>query len=120
MKLVRRLDRYGTPLDVFLEVKLSHEETKAGMEIGKLDSVADAVRASQNLRLVGLMTMPPWNRDPECSRPYFRQLRALAERNGVKSLSMGMSHDLEVAIEEGATHVRVGTAIFGKRAPKRA
>ena len=120
VKLVRRLDRYGTPLDVFLEVKLSHEETKAGMEIGMLDSVADAVRASQNLRLVGLMTMPPWNRDPEFSRPYFRQLRTLAERHGVESLSMGMSHDLEVAIEEGATHVRVGTAIFGKRAPKRA
>ena len=120
VKLVRRLDRYGTPLDVFLEVKLSDEETKAGMEIGMLDSVADAVRASQNLRLVGLMTMPPWNRDPEHSRPYFRQLRALAERHGVESLSMGMSHDLEVAIEEGATHVRVGTAIFGKRAPKRA
>lgn len=118
VKLVRRLDRYETPLDVFLEVKLSHEETKAGMGIGMLGPVADSVRASQNLRLVGLMTMPPWDRDPERSRPYFRQLRALAEEHSVEGLSMGMSHDLEVAIQEGATHVRVGTAIFGKRAPK--
>ena len=118
VKLVRRLDRYETPLDVFLEVKLSHEATKAGMEIGMLGTVSDAVRASANLRLTGLMTMPPWDRDPERSRPYFRQLRALAEKHEVKGLSMGMSHDLEVAIEEGATHVRVGTAIFGKRAPK--
>lgn len=120
VKLVRRLDRYETPLDVFLEVKLSHEETKAGMETAMLRTVADAVRASANLRLAGLMTMPPWNQDPERSRPYFRRLRVLAEEHEVEGLSMGMSHDLEVAIAEGATHVRVGTAIFGKRAPRSA
>ena len=120
VKLVRRLDHYETPLDVFLEVKLSHEETKAGMETAMLRTVADAVRASANLRLAGLMTMPPWNPDPERSRPYFRRLRVLAEEHEVEGLSMGMSHDLEVAIAEGATHVRVGTAIFGKRAPRSA
>ena len=115
VKLVRRLDRYRTPLEVFLEVKLSHEATKAGMDAGMLGEVLDAVRAAENLRLAGLMTMPPWNRDPERSRPYFRHLRALAQKHAIEGLSMGMSHDLEVAIQEGATHVRVGTAIFGKR-----
>lgn len=116
-KLVRRLDRYANPLDVFLEVKLSHEESKAGMQAGMLAEVLESVRNSEHLRIVGLMTMPPWNSDPEQSRPYFRQLRELAAEHSVDGLSMGMSHDLEVAIEEGATHVRVGTAIFGKRAP---
>ena len=61
------------------------------------------------------MTMPPWSDDPEASRPYFRRLRELAERHGLAELSMGMSHDLEAAIEEGATCVRVGTALFGER-----
>ena len=61
------------------------------------------------------MIMPPWSDDPEQARPYFRKCRELAEQHGLKELSMGMSHDLEVAIEEGATLVRVGTAIFGKR-----
>ena len=63
------------------------------------------------------MTMPPWNADPERARPYFRQLRELGVRYGIEGLSMGMSHDLEVAIEEGATHIRIGTAIFGPRDP---
>jgi len=75
----------------------------------------NAVRALPNLELKGLMTMPPWSEDPEQSRPYFRRLRELAERYGLRGLSMGMSHDLEVAIEEGATVVRVGTALFGER-----
>ncbi len=118
VKLARRLNRFGTTLEVFLEIKLSHEQTKAGMDAEMLGQVLDAVHASSNLRLAGLMTMPPWNLDPERSRPYFRHLRVLADRHGVEGLSMGMSHDLEVAIEEGATHVRVGTAIFGKREPK--
>jgi hypothetical protein len=61
------------------------------------------------------MTMPPWSDDAEASRPYFARLRELAARNGLPQLSMGMSHDLEVAIEEGATMVRVGTALFGPR-----
>ena len=117
VKLARRLDRFGRPLEVFLEVKLSSEESKAGMDARLLGEVREAVADATHLRLAGLMTMPPWNANPENSRPYFRRLRRLAEEHGVGSLSMGMSHDLEVAIEEGATHVRVGTAIFGKRDP---
>ena len=75
----------------------------------------EAVRQCPHLRLLGLMTMPPWSDDPEVSRPYFRQLRELAARHQLEHLSMGMSHDLETAIEEGSTCVRVGTALFGKR-----
>lgn len=116
-KLARRLDRFGKPLEVFLEVKLSAEESKSGMEPGLLEAVLEDVAAASNLRLSGLMTMPPWNADPERARPYFRHLRELAERHGIGGLSMGMSHDLEVAIEEGATHLRIGTAIFGPRDP---
>lgn len=116
-KLARRLDRFGKPLEVFLEVKLSAEESKSGMDPGLLGAVLEDVAAASNLRLSGLMTMPPWSADPEHARPYFRHLRALAERHGIEGLSMGMSHDLEVAIEEGATHLRIGTAIFGPRDP---
>ena len=123
-KIVRRLDRFassnGTALDVFLEVKLSHEKTKSGMDESMVAAVLDAARAAGSIRPVGLMTMPPWSADPEQSRAYFRRLRSLAAQHGLRGLSMGMSHDLEVAIEEGATHVRVGTAIFGKRDPLRA
>ena len=74
-----------------------------------------AVEECPNLRLLGLMTMPPWSEDPEASRPYFRTLRELGKLHELPDLSMGMSHDLEVAIEEGATYIRVGTALFGKR-----
>jgi pyridoxal phosphate enzyme (YggS family) len=114
-KLARRLDECGRPLDVMLEVKLSPEEAKAGAEPAALPDLIRGVRACPNLRLLGLMTMPPWSDDPEASRPYFRKLRELAEQHGLSQLSMGMSHDLEAAIEEGATCVRVGTALFGKR-----
>jgi pyridoxal phosphate enzyme (YggS family) len=114
-RLARRLDQAGRPLDVMLEVKLSAEEAKSGADPADLPGLIDAVRLCPNLRLLGLMTMPPWSDDPEVSRPYFRRLRDLGERHGLKQLSMGMSHDLEAAIEEGATCVRVGTALFGAR-----
>jgi pyridoxal phosphate enzyme (YggS family) len=114
-KLARRLHEAGKPLDVMLEVKLSEEENKSGADPAEIPALIAAVQACSNLRLLGLMTMPPWSDDPEPSRPYFRRLRELAVQHGVTSLSMGMSHDLETAIEEGATHVRVGTALFGKR-----
>jgi pyridoxal phosphate enzyme (YggS family) len=114
-RLARRLDQAGRPLDVMLEVKLSAEEAKSGADPADLPSLIDAVRLCPNLRLLGLMTMPPWSDNPEVSRPYFRRLRDLGERHGLKQLSMGMSHDLEAAIEEGATCVRVGTALFGAR-----
>jgi len=114
-KLARRLNESGNPLDVMLEVKLSPEEAKAGAPPEALPDLIAAVRACPNLRLLGLMTMPPWSDDPEQTRPYFRRLRELAERHALTGLSMGMSHDLEAAIEEGATIIRIGTALFGKR-----
>lgn len=115
-KLARRLnDQAERPLGVFLEVKLSDEETKGGMAPESVGPLADYVRGCDNLRLRGLMTMPPWSEDPEVARPYFQQLRELARMHGLEELSMGMTNDFEVAIEEGATCVRVGTAIFGKR-----
>jgi pyridoxal phosphate enzyme (YggS family) len=114
-KLARRLDAVNRRLDVMLEVKLSHEEAKSGADPSELSALIAAVKGFANLSLRGLMTMPPWSDDPEVSRPYFRRLRALAREHGLAQLSMGMSHDLEAAIEEGATHVRVGTALFGRR-----
>jgi pyridoxal phosphate enzyme (YggS family) len=114
-KLARRLNEMERPLDILLEVKLSEEQAKSGADPAELPVLIDAVRACRNLRLLGLMTMPPWSDDPEPSRPYFRRLRELAETHGLAQLSMGMSHDLETAIEEGSTCVRVGTALFGKR-----
>ena len=114
-KLARRLQEAGRPLDIMLEVKLSEEAEKSGAAPEELPELIAAVRACSHLRLTGLMTMPPWSDDPEAPRPCFRRLRELAERHGLRELSMGMSHDLETAIEEGSTCVRVGTALFGKR-----
>ena len=114
-KLAKRLDAVGKPLDVMMEVKLSEEESKHGAAPGELGAVVEAIRACPNLKLLGLMTMPPWSDDAETARPYFVRLRELAEKWNLPRLSMGMSNDLEVAIEEGSTDVRVGTALFGKR-----
>jgi pyridoxal phosphate enzyme (YggS family) len=114
-KLAARLNAEGVALDVMLEVRLSDEASKSGAEEGELPAIVDAVRACPNLTLRGLMTVPPWSEDAELSRPYFARLREIAERFGIPELSMGMSNDLEVAIEEGATWVRVGTALFGRR-----
>jgi pyridoxal phosphate enzyme (YggS family) len=118
-KLARRLDQTGTPLEVMIEVKLSEEESKAGSTPDALPALVSIIRGCPNLRLTGLMTMPPWSDDPEHTRPYFRRLAALARAHALPKLSMGMSHDFEAAIEEGATHIRVGTALFGPR-PKTA
>jgi pyridoxal phosphate enzyme (YggS family) len=114
-KLARKLDATGARLDVMIEVKLSTEETKFGADPSDIPAIADAIRTCPNLNLRGLMTMPPWSDEPELSRPYFRRLRELAASAALPGLSMGMSHDFEVAIEEGATHIRVGTALFGRR-----
>lgn len=114
-KIAQRLNESGRALDIMLEVKLSPEQTKAGASPEELPALIEAVRLCSNLRLLGLMTMPPWSEDPEAARPFFRRLRELAQMHDLPHLSMGMSHDLETAIEEGATYVRVGTALFGKR-----
>jgi PLP dependent protein len=114
-KLARRLDQIGRVLEVMIEVKLSEEESKSGAAAESLPALIDGIHGCANLRLTGLMTMPPWSEDPEVTRPYFRRLKELADHHGLKKISMGMSHDLEAAIEEGATHIRVGTALFGPR-----
>jgi pyridoxal phosphate enzyme (YggS family) len=115
-KLARRLEQAGRPLEVMLEVKLSGEESKFGAAPDSLSALIAGVRECANLQLTGLMTIPPWSDDPEVTRPYFRRLAALGRAHGLAQLSMGMSHDFEAAIEEGATHIRVGTALFGPRA----
>ena len=115
--LARRLDRLASePKPVLIQVKVASEDTKAGAEESDLSSLVETLRSSENLELRGLMTMPPFFPDSEQVRPYFARLRALAEGYGLPEISMGMSHDFEVAVEEGATMVRVGRALFGERA----
>lgn len=114
-KLARRLNDVSTQLEVMIEVKLSEETSKAGAKPDELPALIGAVRECPLLHLSGLMTMPPWSDDAEESRPYFRRLAELGRLHGIEKLSMGMSHDFEAAIEEGATHIRVGTALFGAR-----
>jgi len=111
----------GKKRDVLIEVRLSDEATKSGAAEAELPALVEVVAGLCGLRLRGLMTIPPYFDDPQDARPYFRRLRALRDElwNGragmAGELSMGMSHDFEVAIEEGATEVRVGTALFGGR-----
>ncbi len=115
-KLAHRLDSAAAlELEVMIEVKLSEEDAKSGAAPEHVPALIEAIAACPKLRFAGLMTMPPWSDDPEQSRPYFRRLRELGLRLGVQGFSMGMSHDFEAAIEEGATRVRIGTALFGRR-----
>ena len=125
--LVRRIDaaaiERGARPDLYIQVDLAGESTKFGAPDADVPDIARAASACRAAVLKGLMLLPPWFDDPEQARPYFRRLRLLRDRlieDGIDSsrvgeLSMGMSHDFEVAIQEGATLVRVGTAIFGKR-----
>jgi pyridoxal phosphate enzyme (YggS family) len=112
-ELDRRLPPDRT-LDCLVNVNVAGEETKHGVAPSALPGLLEAARAWPRLRVVGLMTLPPWG-DPEASRPHFRALRALAAQHGLAELSMGTTDDFEVAVEEGATWVRVGTSIFGPR-----
>jgi pyridoxal phosphate enzyme (YggS family) len=114
-KVARRLDQSARPLEVMIEVKLSEEESKSGAAPESLAGLIDSIRGCANLTLTGLMTMPPWSDDPAVTRPYFHRLAELGRIHKLPKLSMGMSHDLEAAIEEGATHIRIGTALFGPR-----
>ena len=127
-KLNMSANNANKTLSILIEINVGGEAAKSGMVIGsdELEEILQSAPRWANLRLRGLMTVPPYSEDPEGSRPYFRQLRQI--RDGIANrklpevemqvLSMGMSHDFEVAIEEGATCVRVGTAIFGKREKK--
>lgn len=108
----------GRALPVLLQVNVAGEAQKSGCAPEALDELIAHVRTLPSLRVRGLMTVPPLSQDPEASRPWFRSLAALARAHGLDALSMGMSDDLEVAIEEGATIVRVGSAIFGPRPAK--
>ena len=102
------------PVDVLLQVNIGAELQKSGIVPNEIEATTRAVRAMQNLRLRGLMVIPPLG-TPDESRRYFRTLRAMRDGLGMQDLSMGMSDDFEVAIEEGSTMVRIGRAIFGER-----
>ncbi|MDL2226937.1 YggS family pyridoxal phosphate-dependent enzyme [Deltaproteobacteria bacterium OttesenSCG-928-M10] len=121
LELAAELDRRAKALSrqiaVYIQVNVSGEGSKSGMEPAGLPAFLDGLAVFSALKPQGLMTMPPWDPDPETARPYFAALRELKERQAphLPGLSMGMSGDLEVAIEEGATIVRVGTALFGSR-----
>jgi PLP dependent protein len=126
LKIAQRLNTaaatLGKKLPIFLEVKLSHEESKHGLAPADLPALLTAIEELESIEAVGLMTVPPWSLDPEPARPYLRELRRLRDESQklhpkLTQLSMGMSNDFAVAIEEGSTCVRVGTALFGKRTP---
>jgi hypothetical protein len=127
LKIAQRLNTtaavLGKKLPILIEVKLSHEESKHGLSPDELPSLLAAMNDLESIETVGLMTVPPWSEDAEPARPYFRELRRLRDESAarfprVTQLSMGMSNDFIVAIEEGSTCVRVGTALFGRRVPK--
>ncbi|MEI9978890.1 MAG: YggS family pyridoxal phosphate-dependent enzyme [Edaphobacter sp.] len=124
LKIAQRLNStaqtLGKKLPILIEVKLSHEDTKHGLAPSELPSLLAATEELESIAVVGLMTVPPWSEDPETARPYFRELRRLRDESSPRfpnltQLSIGMSNDFTVAIEEGSTCVRVGTAIFGRR-----
>lgn len=105
----------ASPVAVMFEVNLAAEASKGGVSLTELGTLVAHAQSLGSVHAVGLMTVPPAVPDAEASRPLFRQLRLLGERHGLPALSMGMTGDFEVAIEEGSTHVRVGRAIFGGR-----
>jgi pyridoxal phosphate enzyme (YggS family) len=124
-KLNQAATEGGKKLDVLIEIKVGQEESKAGIPLDspELETLLQSAPQLANLQIRGLMTVPPFTDDPEAARPYFRLLRDLRDQIAARKLpavqmdvlSMGMSHDFEIAIEEGSTCVRVGTAIFGAR-----
>jgi hypothetical protein len=128
LKLATRLNAAALALNkqlpIYIEVKLSHEDSKHGLAPEDLPALLNDIAPLTNLHPIGLMTVPPWTGpdDPEPARPYFRRLRELRDQQQrlhptLTQLSTGMSNDFTVAIEEGSTCIRIGTAIFGKRDP---
>ncbi|HET6980413.1 MAG TPA: YggS family pyridoxal phosphate-dependent enzyme [Pyrinomonadaceae bacterium] len=131
LDLALRLDRLCSEegratLPVLIQVDLGHEETKSGIDETELSHLVEGLKSLSHVKLIGLMTLPPFFDDAEQSRPFFRRLRELRDElasqgafgDRIGELSMGMTHDFEVAIQEGATLVRIGTAIFGERVPR--
>ncbi len=122
-EISRQWQKAGSVVDILLQVNLGEEESKSGTTEDALETLVRQVAVLPGLRIRGLMTLPPYFDDPEEVRPFFRRLKELSRHVdtlglpgvSMQELSMGMSHDFEVAIEEGATLVRVGTAIFGER-----
>jgi pyridoxal phosphate enzyme (YggS family) len=114
----------GNHLQILIEVRLGDETTKSGVAEADLPELAEGIMALSHLKLCGLMAIPPFFEDVNRVRPYFRKLRELRDRlnappgRALPVLSMGMSHDFEIAIEEGATEIRVGSALFGERKAK--
>lgn len=123
-KLDAAAEAAGKRLGVLIEVHLGGEESKSGVAEAELAGVAEGIAALAHLELLGLMTIPPFFEDAERARPFFSKLRGLRDelsgrtRRALSVLSMGMSHDFEIAIEEGATEIRVGSALFGARQRK--
>jgi pyridoxal phosphate enzyme (YggS family) len=124
VRLAEELDRHGEQagkrVRCLVEVNVGDEPQKSGVAVSELSGLLAAARALAALEIAGLMAVPPFLPDPEATRPYFRRLRELRDRLAAEGyrlpeLSMGMSQDYEAAVEEGATMVRVGTAIFGPR-----
>ncbi len=126
--LTRRLERLCVEegrdeFPVLIQIKLGGEQSKTGVDPRELPELLEELKSSKRLRLIGLMVLPPYFENPDCARPFFKTLRELRDELKLQGhfgelpgeLSMGMSHDFEVAIEEGATMVRIGTAIFGER-----
>ena len=129
VELLRLLDRVaadcGRSPNLLIQVALANETTKHGAPEAEVRRILDAAATCRSIEIRGLMVLPPWSENPEAARPYFHRLHKLRDelraaaphRSRLDQLSMGMSHDLEVAVEEGATMVRVGTALFGPRPP---
>lgn len=124
LKIAQRLNSAAAALKkrmpIMVEIKLSHEESKHGVGPEELPELLAAIKDLEFIEAVGLMTVPPWSEDAETTRPYFRELRRLRDESlklhpALTQLSIGMSNDFVVAIEEGSTCVRVGTALFGRR-----
>ena len=116
-ELERRAGARGQVVETLLQVNVGAEASKGGVAPDAVAEALDTIGKLPHVRVRGLMTIPPEVERPDDARRWFRQLRELGERHGLRELSMGMSHDFEVAVEEGATMVRVGTAIFGPRPP---
>ncbi|MFN3740813.1 MAG: YggS family pyridoxal phosphate-dependent enzyme [Thermodesulfovibrionales bacterium] len=120
IEINKQAEKINKIQEILIEVKLSPEETKHGIRAEELFELLEFTTTLKNLEVKGLMTIPPYSDNSEDSRPYFRRLRKLLEEANtkgfpLKELSMGMSGDFEIAVEEGATMVRIGTAIFGER-----